>query len=156
LVALPLQEGLPDPFANQQLPPSLGGVGGLYRISFSPDGAWLAYESSEGGQDEISAMPFGRPGRRWQITLNGGSSPRWTDGYIYFLRERRVWRIPVQANATGLVIGDEEKYYDSRWVLDFDVTRDRSRMVIVCNENSAGQAVLTLVLNWPQLLAEKR
>jgi hypothetical protein len=29
-------------------------------------------------------------------------------------------------------------------------------MVIVCNENSAGQAVLTLVLNWPQLLAEKR
>jgi Tol biopolymer transport system component len=155
LVALPLQEGLPDPFANQQLPPSLGGVGGLYRISFSPDGAWLAYESSEGGQDEISAMPFGRPGRRWQITLNGGSSPRWTDGYIYFLRERRVWRIPVQANATGLVIGDEEKYYDSRWVLDFDVTRDRSRMVVVCNENSAGQTVLTLVLNWPQLLAEK-
>ncbi|HEX5131173.1 MAG TPA: protein kinase, partial [Candidatus Krumholzibacteria bacterium] len=43
LIAIPLQEsGAPDPLAGQQLPPSLGGVGGLYRITFSPDGMWMA------------------------------------------------------------------------------------------------------------------
>jgi serine/threonine-protein kinase len=156
LVAIPLVEGAPDPLADQQLPSSLRGAAGLYQIAFSPDGKWMAYESSEAGRQEISAIPFGRTGRPWQITLNGGSTPRWVNGFIYFIHERTLWRIPVTANESSLVVGTEEAVYDDRWVTDFDVTADGRRMVIECNDRATERTTLSLLLNWQALLPTQR
>ncbi len=41
---------------------------------FSPDGDWIAYASNETGRMEIFIEPFSGPGRRWQISTNGGRS----------------------------------------------------------------------------------
>ena len=47
--------------------------------SLSPDGRWLAYTSNESGRFEVYVRPFPDANRgRWQISTQGGRSPRWS------------------------------------------------------------------------------
>jgi eukaryotic-like serine/threonine-protein kinase len=56
---------------------------------FSPDGGWLAYSTDESGKNQVYVRPFPDvdKGSRWQISTDGGSSPRWSrDGKkLYYL-----------------------------------------------------------------------
>lgn len=54
----------------------------------SPNGAWLAYYSTEGGQPQIWVRPLSGTGRRVQVSLSGGLNPRWSrDGRkLYFVQ----------------------------------------------------------------------
>jgi dipeptidyl aminopeptidase/acylaminoacyl peptidase len=44
---------------------------------FSPDGHWLAYASNQSGRDEVFVQPYPGPGPQHQISINGGTQPRW-------------------------------------------------------------------------------
>jgi Tol biopolymer transport system component len=45
---------------------------------FSPDGAWIAYQSDESGRNEVYIQPFpGTIAQRQRLSLNGGVSPQW-------------------------------------------------------------------------------
>src|SRR5262249_40361145 len=44
---------------------------------FSPDGHWVVYRSNETGRFEIYIAPFPGPGGKWQISMAGGTAPRW-------------------------------------------------------------------------------
>ena len=50
--------------------------------SFSPDGRWLAYASTEAGATDVFVRAFPQPvsgsGSRWQISTNGGTAPVWS------------------------------------------------------------------------------
>jgi dipeptidyl aminopeptidase/acylaminoacyl peptidase len=50
--------------------------------SFSPDGRWLAYTSTEAGATEVFVRAYPQPasgsGDRWQISTNGGTAPVWS------------------------------------------------------------------------------
>jgi serine/threonine protein kinase/dipeptidyl aminopeptidase/acylaminoacyl peptidase len=62
--------GEPKPFVNsnfQERSPA-----------FSPDGRWLAYQSTESGNYEVYARPFPGPGGKWQISTGGGLIPKWS------------------------------------------------------------------------------
>jgi serine/threonine-protein kinase len=46
--------------------------------ALSPDGRWLAYESTETGRDEIYVRPFPDVNEgKWQVSSQGGVNPRW-------------------------------------------------------------------------------
>jgi len=49
---------------------------------FSPDGRWLAYQSTESGGPEVYVRAFPPPssgqGGKWQISNTGGTVPRWS------------------------------------------------------------------------------
>jgi Tol biopolymer transport system component len=45
---------------------------------FSPDGRWIAYGSTEGGNFDIYVRPFLGPGGKWRVSAEGGSYPRWS------------------------------------------------------------------------------
>jgi len=45
----------------------------------SPDGRWLAYYSNESGRSEVYVRPLYGPGRRHQVSREGGTRPRWSD-----------------------------------------------------------------------------
>jgi serine/threonine-protein kinase len=45
---------------------------------FSPDGRWLAYQSTESGRSEIYVRPFPGPGGKWQISTGNGLLPMWS------------------------------------------------------------------------------
>ncbi len=55
--------------------------------AFSPDSRWLAYASDESGRFEIYVQPFPGPGKRLQISSEGGKEPAWSrDGTELFYR----------------------------------------------------------------------
>jgi hypothetical protein len=43
----------------------------------SPDGRWMAYQSSETGRAEIYVKPFPQGEVKWQVSTDGGQYPRW-------------------------------------------------------------------------------
>jgi Tol biopolymer transport system component len=44
---------------------------------FSPDGRWLAYASDESGGTQVYVQSYPGPGRKWQISTDGGNAPQW-------------------------------------------------------------------------------
>ncbi len=47
-------------------------------VALSPSGRWIAYESTETGQDEIYVRPYPNSGEgKWQISSGGGINPKW-------------------------------------------------------------------------------
>jgi hypothetical protein len=46
--------------------------------TLSPDGAYVAYQSNESGRYEIYVRPFPAGDGQWQVSLGGGSDPRWS------------------------------------------------------------------------------
>jgi dipeptidyl aminopeptidase/acylaminoacyl peptidase len=65
--------------------------------SFAPDGRWLAYASDESGHNEIYIRRFPEGDARAQVSVNGGSWPRWTprgDG-IYYAKHDTLMLVPV-------------------------------------------------------------
>jgi serine/threonine-protein kinase len=72
-------ESEPFPFYEGQIESRYG--------SFSPDGRWMAYVSSESGQDQVYVRPFPSADGKWQISRGVGREPRWTpDGRRLFYR----------------------------------------------------------------------
>jgi Tol biopolymer transport system component len=55
---------------------------------FSPDGAWLAYQSDESGSFEVYVCRLDEPNRRFQISAGGGIVPIWSAAgdRIYYTR----------------------------------------------------------------------
>lgn len=44
----------------------------------SPDGRWVAYQSSESGRNEVYVRPYpDTAGGRWQLSTEGGTQPHW-------------------------------------------------------------------------------
>ena len=65
--------------------------------SFSPDGRWIAFSSSESGQPEVYVMPFPATDQRWRISTDGGSGARWRrDG-------RELYYVALQPTFVGNV-----------------------------------------------------
>jgi serine/threonine-protein kinase len=48
----------------------------------SPDGKWTAYVSTESGREEVYVQSFPEPGKKRQVSTNGGDFPHWSrDGH---------------------------------------------------------------------------
>jgi serine/threonine-protein kinase len=62
--------GTPFPFLNSTVFES--------EPAFSPDGRWIAYQSLDGGRNEVYVRPFPGPGGKWQISTSGGVYPTWS------------------------------------------------------------------------------
>lgn len=47
-------------------------------VALSPDGKWVAYESTETGRDEIYVRPYpNAQSGKWQVSTSGGINPKW-------------------------------------------------------------------------------
>ena len=51
-----------------------------YMCDISPDGRWAAYSSGESGTAEVYVQSFPTPGRKYQISTEGGFGPGWARG----------------------------------------------------------------------------
>jgi serine/threonine-protein kinase len=69
---------------------------------FSPDGRWLAYFSTESGQQQVYVRPFPGPGGLQQISNDGGTFPSWsrTRSELFF-REPGTQQIMVASYTTA-------------------------------------------------------
>ena len=127
--------------------------------SFSPDGRWIGYVSDESGRPEIYVQPFPGPGRKWQVSTEGGTEPVWSsDGREIFYRNgRRMMAVPVTTSdgfspgtPVALFEGDYEASAFPLTGVAYDVTRDRQRFMMVKAIPPAPSAPpqINVVLNW--------
>jgi Tol biopolymer transport system component len=121
---------------------------------FSPDGKWFVYLSNETGRFEIFVQPFRSPGRKTQITTDGGAQVRWPrDGneLFYIARDGRLMAVSIRLPSNGQTIepgrpvplfpigvSDGQEYM---------VSRDGQRFLINTVVEEAPSSI-TVILNW--------
>jgi Tol biopolymer transport system component len=133
--------------------------------ALSPDGRWLAFESSQSGRPEIYVTPFPRSADavdaaapRWQVSTQGGSRPHWSsDGRALFyvsLDESGIVRVEIHARDSGLE-SEAPRVFAEIPVMPsarspFDVAADGR--VLVMERTINRSAPLTIVTNWRSMM----
>ncbi|MEJ2205600.1 MAG: hypothetical protein P8170_15995 [Gemmatimonadota bacterium] len=122
--------------------------------AFSPDGRWLAFASSESGEDQVYVQTYPGPGPPMQISTDGGREPLWSrDGTELFYRHAgRMMAVPVQTEgpfAAGPPIELFEDPYAPEYKgrSNYDVAPD-GRFLMVAVEEGSEPARLDIILNW--------
>jgi serine/threonine protein kinase/Tol biopolymer transport system component len=129
---------------------------------FSPDGHWLAFVSDESSQVQVFVRPFPGPDRKWLLSTQGGSHPRWNrNGKELFYREGTSKMMAVDLNFTPDPVPSSPRLlFDRRYAFgislttpNYDVSPDGQRFVMVKDESESGR--LSFVLNWFQELKKR-
>ena len=121
----------------------------------SPDGKWLAYQSSESGTQEIYVQPFPGPGAKIRISQNSGSWPRWSRNMkeLYFwggaAPVNGLMAVAIQAGAT-FQAGTPERLFATSAGTTWDVFPDGSKFLVEQSSltNAAGGTSLVVVTDW--------
>jgi Tol biopolymer transport system component len=157
LTAEPHGESLkPEPFLD---------TGSFTEIDgkFSPDGHWVAYSSNESQRIEIYVTPFPGPGGKRQISVDGGTNPRWSaDGKEIFYVDLNSTLQAAEINNKGGTIEVGQVRPVVRGIINqrgylFDVSKDGTRILThvltgAQSREPAPSEPLTLISNWPALL----
>jgi eukaryotic-like serine/threonine-protein kinase len=122
---------------------------------FSPDGKWLAFESSQSGRGEVYITPFPGGGAQYQVSTSGGERPVWRrDGKeIYYRENLRMMAVKVNAQPSNMPqLGTPSPLFEAaarnrngRW---YDVAPDGRFLMNTAPPSSQAQN-FELVVNWP-------
>ena len=123
--------------------------------SFSPDGRWVAYRSTESGSSEIWVRPYPGPGPGRLVSNDTGLSPRWSrDGREIFFQSRgRLMSAAVRIQGEFSAEPPRELFpipedIDITWQF-YDVTADGKRFVMVRKDPFELRPLeLVMVPNW--------
>jgi hypothetical protein len=122
---------------------------------FSPDGKWIAYNSTESGVWQVYLSPFPATGERIQISADGGAEARWRgDGReLYYLDlDGQLMAVDVTLSPrpalgaaralfqTGIAVNGRQDHYAA--------SLDGQRFLIRRQVVTGGRFPLTVVLNW--------
>jgi eukaryotic-like serine/threonine-protein kinase len=136
---------------------------------FSPDGRWIAYESTESGRREIYVRPYAEGGGKWQISTGGGRYVRWARSgrELFYLKDDGSLMVAdVFAQERAFRSGTPRLLFKANPVLSnhstdtlldipYDVTRDGQRFLFTARVADAGeQTSLAIVLNWTAALKQ--
>jgi eukaryotic-like serine/threonine-protein kinase len=148
-----------------RLQPLLHGPADERLADISPDGRWIAYESSEsGGGDEIILRSFPNVNdRREKISVSGGRYPVWgpkgSDRLYYQGLDGRMMAVPIRLSPT-LTIGTPVPLFTwqrppaGRSGLQFHLSPVDGRFLMTkpTETRTGGPTTISLVTNWPALL----
>ena len=123
--------------------------------SFSPDGRWFAYSSSEPGQHEVFVRRFPMTDEKWAISAGGGLQPLWSrDGkeIFYATLEGRLMAVPVSAGAT-FSTGNPEPLFQTSLRLNnpsrqYAASADGQRFLMVVPAQDVDSENFRVMLNW--------
>jgi serine/threonine-protein kinase len=109
------------------------------RPAFSPDGHWIAYESSEAGSEEIYVRPFPSGSGKWQVSTGGGQFPIWSrDGrqLFYETLDHRIMAADYTARGDSFAAGKPRLWSTRRiastsFSANLDLHPDGKRFVVL-------------------------
>ena len=135
--------GKPQPLHEQ--------VGSENGAQVSPDGHWVAYVSNESGTDEIYVLPYPGPGAKVRVSLEGGTSVRWTrDGHelLYWasVPQSKLMAVDVKTTPT-FSAGQPHELFRQPSTTTWDVTTDKNRLLIELSSRQNG-STFDIVTNW--------
>lgn len=102
--------------ANRSTPRSVVKDGGSAANGrFSPDGGYVAFESALTGRREVYVQALADGGRRWRVSMDGGSEPAWRgDGHeLFFVSGDRITAVDVATSKSGLTFGTPHTLFES-------------------------------------------
>jgi Tol biopolymer transport system component len=129
----------------------------------SPDGKWLAYVDSSGGEAHVFVRELGGAGRRHQVSSRSGDRPLWApDGrtIYYQTEEGEMMQVPVStqplfaSRAPKLLLGSsylESSYLGGTYATqpNFDIAPDGQSFVMVKGDDIAFEATeVRVILDW--------
>jgi serine/threonine-protein kinase len=130
----------------------------------SPDGKYFLFFTNETGTFEIFVRSFPELKGKWQISVNGGVSPKWSpDGkYIYFinplgkLMEAKVRTQPTfSAEQPRDIFDVTQMYFPNNPVYNYDIAPDGKRFIMVRNgKNNAKMTAFNYIMNWTEELSK--
>jgi len=98
---------------------------------FSPDGQWIAYESSDTGRPtEVYVQSFPDGSASQPVSTNGGSSPRWSrDGrkLFYVASDSMLMSVSIVREGSGIRISPPQRVFQLpvfAGALEYEVARD--------------------------------
>jgi Tol biopolymer transport system component len=123
---------------------------------FSPDGRWVAFGSDEAGGNEIYVAPFPGPGRKVQVSAEGGSWPRWRrDGkeLFYVAGDLTIMAVPINAQGSILEAGQPKPLFQIEPVVggfySYDLSADGQRVLVNTIASAPTSSPRsTIALNW--------
>jgi len=126
----------------------------------SPDGRWLAYQSTESGRDEIYVRPFPNVNSgRWQVSADGGTRPLWSrDGreLFYYVPPGVIMAVPIASGGSFTAgtpaVAVKGNYLSPQTGRMYDVSPDGRRFLLIKDSRVEGAAPpppqLIVVQNW--------
>jgi Tol biopolymer transport system component len=133
---------------------------------FSPDGKWLAFTSNETNRTpEVYVAPVEEPGRRRQVSIGGGTTPRWSrSGKELFYAApdgRSIMSVAIESLAPFKIarptrlfsVGSVPIARDLMRGVVYDVTPDGRRFLVSQPHGEPTTSRMTTVLNWPASLS---
>ena len=121
---------------------------------FSPDGRWVAYQTTESGRPEVVVQRFPDPGTRHQVSIDGGTQPRWSrDGKeLYFVNlDSRLVAVRLAIAAGSVEPAAASPLFQLRLSgvpkHQYSVAADGRFLVNEVVEDAAS-SLLTVVVNW--------
>ena len=124
----------------------------------SPDGRWVAYQSTESGRGEIYVVPFspqgGATGGKRQVSTGGGVLCRWRrDGkaLFYIAPGGKLMAAEVESKGGSFAAGQVKALFGPLRVQGYyyDVSADGQRLLaVVPAEQTTPAEPITVVMNW--------
>ncbi|HSG09383.1 MAG TPA: protein kinase [Longimicrobiales bacterium] len=137
-------------------------------VALSPSGRWVAYESTETGQNEVYVRPFPNVnGGKWQVSTGGGINPKWgkDERELFYVNGRGEMTVARVQAGDGFRVGDrtplfsltDRALFSGANYAGWDVAPDGSRflMVQLASEAEGVRHDLVIVENFFRELREK-
>jgi len=125
----------------------------------SPDGHWVAYQSSEGGQQDIWVKGF-PSGLVQRVTTGGGNMPFWRGRELFYLglSPRVPMVMPVLRIDPAPEFGEARPAvgpFDYGQASGFDVSPDGQRFLVLKGARHSGATQINVVVNWIEEVRRK-
>jgi serine/threonine-protein kinase len=120
----------------------------------SPDGNWLAFSSTLTGRYEVYVTRFPTPGRRFPVSLDGGTEPAWSpDGSEIFYRNGDDMIAAAVETTDEFRVLDRQVLFTGRYMrwpnhTNYDIHPDGQRFVLVAQWGTGVSQRVVVVVNW--------
>ena len=120
----------------------------------SPDGRWLAYQSA----GQVYVQPFPSLLGKWQISNDGGSSPRWARNgrELFYHNGQKMMAVDIESREVFRA-GTPKLLFEGRYLggpvglqpgIGYDVSPDGKRFLMIRADSEPNAAQLQVVENW--------
>jgi len=121
---------------------------------FSPDGRWVAYQSTESGREEVHVRPWPAMDANFPVSAGGGTEPIWSrdGGELYYRHGDDVLAVGITVQDGRLqrtsprVLFSRSLFHDFSGDLSWDLGPD-GRFVML-RPVPGGRATVHVALNW--------
>ena len=135
---------------------------------FSPDGRWVAYISTESGNQEVYVQSFSATDNndgkgstsRQRVSTTGGNQPRWRrDGkeLFFIASDSTLMAVPVNTAGATFEAGAPKLLFKTRSPesgpslgIEYDVTADGQRFLMNALVGEVKETPINVILNWTE------